>query len=75
LQSHIVFGHDADHDGLDNNTNVNIIYMKTDGIAKQIQTTTKLYVFLHLMLKNEWKSDKEWLQENVLKINGFIWNI
>ena len=22
-----------------------------------------------------WKSDKEWLQENVLKINGFIWNI
>jgi hypothetical protein len=23
----------------------------------------------------KWKSDKEWLQENVLKINGFIWNI
>ena len=35
----------------------------------------KLYLFLHLMLKNSWKSDKEWLQENVLKINGFIWNI
>ena len=21
------------------------------------------------------KSDKEWLHENVMKINGFIWNI
>jgi hypothetical protein len=27
------------------------------------------------MLKISWKSDKEWLQENVLKTNGFIWNI
>ena len=27
------------------------------------------------MLKISWKSDKEWLQENVLKICGFIWNI
>jgi hypothetical protein len=35
----------------------------------------KLYLFLHLMLKISWKSDKVWLQENVLKINGFIWNI
>jgi len=34
----------------------------------------KLYLFLHLMLKISWKSDKEWLQEKVLKINGFIWN-
>jgi hypothetical protein len=25
-------------------------------------------------IKGENKSDKEWLQENVLKINGFIWN-
>jgi len=39
LQGHIVFGHDADHDGLDNNTNVNIIYTKTDGIAKQTEAT------------------------------------
>ena len=22
-----------------------------------------------------WKSDKEWPHENVMKINGFIWNI
>ena len=25
--------------------------------------------------ENSWKSDKEWLHENVLNINGFIWNI
>ena len=24
--------------------------------------------------KISWKSDKEWLHENVMKINGFIWN-
>jgi len=35
----------------------------------------KLYLFLGLMLKISWQSDKEWLQENVLKISGFIWNI
>jgi hypothetical protein len=38
-------------------------------------TKKKLYLFLHLMLNISWKSDNEWLQENVLKINGFIWNI
>jgi hypothetical protein len=27
---------------------------------------------LGLMLKISWKSDKEWLQENVLKISGLI---
>ena len=27
------------------------------------------------MLKISWKLDKEWLHENVMKINGFIWNI
>jgi hypothetical protein len=32
-------------------------------------TKKKLYVFLHLMLIISWKSDKEWLQENILKIN------
>jgi hypothetical protein len=45
----------------------------------------KLYLFLHLMLKNSWKSDKEWLQENVfsfslghdlkiLRQNNILWN-
>jgi hypothetical protein len=40
-----------------------------------IYTKKKLYLFLRLMLKISGKSDKEWLQQNVLKINGFIWNI
>jgi hypothetical protein len=30
------------------------------------------YLFLGLMLKISWKSDKEWLQGNVLKISGLI---
>ena len=35
----------------------------------------KLYLSLGLMLKISWKSDKEWLHENVLKISGLIWII
>ena len=26
-------------------------------------------------VKISWKSAKEWLHENVMKISGFIWNI
>jgi hypothetical protein len=32
-------------------------------------------LFLHIMLKIWWKSDKEWLKENVLKISVFVWDM
>jgi hypothetical protein len=49
------------------NTKLIVVYV--------IERTPIRYLFLHLMLKISWKSDKEWLHENVMKINGFIWNI
>jgi hypothetical protein len=32
-------------------------------------------IIVLLKVKISWKSAKEWLDENVMKISGFIWNI
>jgi hypothetical protein len=51
---------------------ISILVWKVEIKLFENYTKKKLYLSLHLMLKISWKSDKEWLQENVLKINGFI---
>ena len=47
-------------------------YFVFKSFLKKNYKKKKLCLFLCLMLKISWKSDKEWLQENVLKISVFI---
>jgi hypothetical protein len=42
-------------------------------LHEDIKINSRLIVFLKV--KISWKSVKEWLHENTMKISGFIWNI
>jgi hypothetical protein len=42
----------------------------------KINSNNIIYIIILLLkVKISWKSAKEWLNENVMKISGFIWNI
>jgi hypothetical protein len=42
--------------------------------SKKLHEDTKINSNNSTVKGENFKSDKEWLQEKVLKINGFIWN-